>query len=61
MHIGEGGMALLFLETGLYRGIPAFGKFFERADIQIAIVEKRFQLGHIVHQKAAILPNRVTA
>jgi hypothetical protein len=69
--IGQFGHGLTDIVHGLM-GIPAFLKplqdfrfpatrqLFQGADVQIAVVEVRFQLRHVLKQEAAILPDAVT-
>lgn len=42
----QGQMGVLFFERGQGR-VPPFHEFFDRADINITVVQQRFQLGHI--------------
>ena len=52
---------VLLFETGIYLGLPAPRQLFEGAHVQVAVVEKRFQLGHVFDQKAPVLTDGVTA
>ena len=54
-------MAAFFLEGRNHLRLPALGQLLQRGHIDIAIVHIRFQLRHVLHQKAAILMNAVTA
>lgn len=49
-------MGSLFLKAVENFRLPATSQLFERADVQIAVVEIRFQLRHIFKQEAAIPP-----
>ncbi len=61
VHISQRGVLLLFFEAVEHLRLPAFGEFFEGADIHIAIVQLAFQLGHALAQKPAILADGVAA
>ncbi len=59
VHICQCGVLLLFLKAVEHLRLPSFGEFFEGADIQIAIVQIGFQLGHELDQESAILADGV--
>ena len=61
MHIGQSRMVLLLFECCMHRRFPAFGEFLQGAHIEIAIVKKSFQFGHVLHQEPPVLRNRVAA
>ena len=61
VHVSQGRVTLLLLERGMYLWLPSFGKLFEGADIHVAVVKERCQLGHVLHEKPSILPNRIAA
>jgi len=42
-------------------GAPALRQFLEGAYIQIAVVEKCLQLGHVFDEESAVLPNGIPA
>ena len=48
-------VGILFFQAFQDFRLPATRQLFQRADIQITVVEIRFQLGHVLKQKAAIL------
>mgnify|MGYP006940264935 CR=1 FL=1 len=59
VDIGQRRVLLLFFEAVEHLRLPSFGEFFEGADIQIAIVQIGFQLGHELDQESAILADGV--
>ena len=59
VNIGQRCVLLLFFEAVEHLRLPALGKFFEGADIQIAIVQIGFQLGHELDQKSAVLADGI--
>jgi len=61
MHIGQCGVALLLLERGVDVGPPAFRQLLEGTDIEISVVKKRFELGHVFDEKAPVLPDGIAA
>ena len=61
MHVGQRGVALFLFETLVHPRRPAFGEFLERAHVEVAIVKKSFQLGHVPGQKASVLADAVAA
>jgi len=61
VHIRQGRVALLFFERRIDLRKPAFGQLFERADIEVAVMEKGLQPWHVLDQKAPVLPDGVAA
>ena len=61
MNISQSSMALAFFKSRIHLGFPSLGKFFERADIQIAVVKPGFELGHVLNQKTSVLADGVAA
>jgi hypothetical protein len=59
VHVSQRCVLLLLFEGLCHTGFPALGQLFERAYIHIAVVEKRFELGHVLHQETAVLSNRI--
>ena len=59
MHVSQSGVPLLFLEAFVNQRCPPFGKFLEGAHVQIPIVKKGLQFGHVPGQKAPVLANAV--
>ena len=55
MHVDQRGVGLAFLESVHNLGFPAVGQFLEGAHVNIAVVEKRFQPGHVFDEKAPIV------
>ena len=50
-----------FFEARKDIGFPATSQLFQGTDIQITIVEVRFQLRHVLKQETTILPDAVAA
>jgi len=61
MHIRQCGVFLLLFKGVVDLGSPALGQFFKGADIDVAVVQIRLQLGHVPDQKAPVLANGVAA
>jgi hypothetical protein len=59
VHIGQCRVLLLLFECLCHARLPAFGQLFERAHIKVAVVKKCFKLGHVLHQKTAVLSDRI--
>lgn len=54
-------MSTLFAEGACNVGRPTFGEFLDRADVEIAIVEKSLERRHQARHEASILANAVAA
>ena len=61
VHVGQGGVALPLFESTVDLRPPTLGQLFEGADIHIAVMQKRLQLGHVLDQKASVLTDGVAA
>ena len=61
VHISQCRVLLLLLEAVENFRLPAFGEFFEGADVQVAVVQIGFQLGHEFDQKTAVLTDGIAA
>ena len=61
MHIRQRRVFLLLFEGFVDFWSPAFGEFFEGADVDVAVVEESIQLGHVFDQKPAVLADGVAA
>ncbi|MEO0028518.1 MAG: hypothetical protein RJB45_559 [Pseudomonadota bacterium] len=61
MHVRQSRVLLLFLEAVENFRFPALRELFERAHIQVAVVQIGFQFGHELNQKSAILADGVAA
>ena len=61
MHIRQRRVFLLLFEGFVDFWLPAFGEFFEGADVDVAVVEESVQLGHVFDQKPAVLADGVAA
>ena len=59
-YIAHGPVGLLFLKRGQC-GIPSLDQLLDRADVNIPVVGKGLQAGHILIQKPAVLPDRIAA
>lgn len=53
-------MRIFFLESICNAGAPTPDQLFERADVEISIVEIRFQSGHVARKESSILANTVS-
>src|SRR5881398_1259021 len=54
-------MRALLEETLGHRRRPAARQLLQRADVEIAVVEEAFELGHTAREKAAVLADAVAA
>ena len=59
MHVGQRRVELALLECAAHFGLPALRQFLEGADIDIAVVKIRLQLGHVFHQETPVLADGV--
>ncbi len=59
MHIRQGSVFLGFFKTAVRLGLPALGQLLERTHIDVAVVQKRFELGHVARQKAPVLADGI--
>ncbi len=59
VDIGQGGVGLALFEGIEDLRFPAPGQFLQGADIEIAVMQPGFELGHVLHQKTAILADGV--
>jgi hypothetical protein len=59
VHIGQGCVFLLLFKAAVHIWSPTLSQLFEGADVHISIMKKGLQLGHVLHQKAAVLANAV--
>src|SRR5690606_27214940 len=61
VDVGQRFVAALFLEPLVYRGRPAARQFLQRADIQVAVMEEAFQVGHVGVHETPVLADGVAA
>ena len=61
VNIRQRFMFAVFLHPRHDLGLPAFGEFFERGNIEVAVVKVRLQLRHAARHEAAVLADRVAA
>lgn len=61
MHVRQRRVFLLLFKGFVYFRSPAFGEFFEGADVDVAVVEEGVQFRHVFDQKPAVLADGVAA
>src|SRR3546814_13766951 len=61
IDVGKRFVAAFLDEAFIYFGLPAQGKLFKGADIQITIMEKRLESGHIPDHETPILADSIAA
>ena len=61
MHIRQCRVFLLLFEGFVDFWAPAFGEFFEGADVDVAVMEEGVQFGHVFDQKPPVLADGVAA
>ena len=61
VDVGERGVHRALLETLVDGRLPAAAQFLQRADVEVSVVEERFQFRHPARHETAVLADRVAA